>query len=57
MEQIWKSDITLSSIYTYEDDTISSCQDSVEQVVFKQLEEDAKSVLEFMASNGLVANP
>jgi hypothetical protein len=29
----------------------------VEQVVIKQLEEDAKSILEFIASNGLVANP
>jgi hypothetical protein len=27
------------------------------QVVIKQLEEDAKRILEFMASNGLVANP
>jgi hypothetical protein len=49
--------ITHSSIYTYADDTSSSCQDSVEQVVIEQLEEDAKSILEFMASNGLVANP
>jgi hypothetical protein len=49
--------ITHSSIYTYVDDTSSSCQDSVEQVFIKQLEEDAKSILECMASNGLVANP
>jgi hypothetical protein len=49
--------ITHSCIYTYADDTSSSCQDSVEQVVIKQLEEDAKSILEFMALNGLVANP
>jgi hypothetical protein len=32
----------LSSIYTYADDTSSSCQDNVEQVIIKQLEEDAK---------------
>jgi hypothetical protein len=60
MEHIWKSGshtLAESSIYTYADDTSSSCQDSVEQVVIKQLEEDAKSILEFMASNGLVANP
>jgi hypothetical protein len=49
--------ITHSSISTYADETSSSCQDSVEQVVIEQLEEDAKSILEFMASNGLVANP
>ena len=39
------------------DDTNSSCQDTVEQVVIKHLEEDAKSILEFIASDGLVANP
>jgi hypothetical protein len=44
--------ITHSSINTYADDTSSRCQDRVEQVVIKQLEEDAKSILEFMASNG-----
>jgi hypothetical protein len=44
-------------IYTYADDTSSSCQDSVDQVVIKKLQEDAKSILEFMASNGLVVNP
>jgi hypothetical protein len=49
--------MTHSSIYTYADNTSSSCQDSVEQVVIKQLEEDAKSILELMASNGLLANP
>ena len=49
--------ITHSSIYTYADDTSSSCQDSLEQVVIKQLEKDAQSILEFMASDGLVANP
>ena len=49
--------ITHSSISTYADETSSSCQDSVEQVVIEQLEEDAKSILECMASNGLVANP
>jgi hypothetical protein len=49
--------ITHSSIFTSADDTSSSCQDKVEQVVIKQLEEDAKSILEFMASNGLVAKP
>ena len=52
----WITLYTLT-IYTYTDDTSSSCQDRVEQVVIKQLEEDAESILEFMASNGLVANP
>ena len=49
--------ITHSSIYNYADDTASSCQDKKEQVVIEKLEEDAESILQFMASNGLVANP
>ena len=46
-----------SSIYTYADDTSSSCQDQEEETVIKKLEEDADDILRFMASNGLVANP
>ena len=45
-----------SSIYTYADDTSSSCQDQTETDVIKKLEEDAAEILKFMASNGLVAN-
>jgi hypothetical protein len=37
--------ITHSSIYTYADDTFSNCQDSVDQVVIRQLKEDAKIIL------------
>jgi hypothetical protein len=54
---LWSRYGRVISHYLDADDTSSSCQDSVEQVVFKLLEEDAKSILEFMASNGLVANP
>ncbi len=32
-------------------------KDKDEQVVMRKLEEDATNILEFMASNGLVANP
>ncbi len=43
-------------IFTYADDTESSCKDKNEQMVMKKLEEEATNILEFMASNGLVAN-
>ncbi len=46
-----------SCIFNYADDTESSCRDKHEQVVMRKLEEDATNILEFMASNGLVANP
>ena len=46
-----------SCIFNYADDTESSCKDKDEQVVMRKLEEDATNILEFMASNGLVANP
>jgi len=46
-----------SCIFNYADDTESSCKDKDEQVVLRKLEEDATNILEFMASNGLVANP
>ena len=46
-----------SCIFNYADDTKSSCKDKDEQVVMRKLEEDATNILEFMASNGLVANP
>jgi hypothetical protein len=46
-----------SCIFNYADDTESSCKDKDEQEVLKKLEEDATNILEFMASNGLVANP
>ncbi len=46
-----------SCIFNYADDTESSCKGKDEQVVMKKLEEDATNILQFMASNGLVANP
>ena len=46
-----------SSIYTYADDTSTSCQGENEEEVINMLEEDAEEILKFMASNELVANP
>ena len=46
-----------STIFNYADDTSSSCTDKSTEVIKKKLEHDAEKMLEFMASNGLVANP
>ena len=46
-----------SSIYNYADDTSYSVADKEIDTVVKKLEEDAEGILQFMASNGLVANP
>ena len=46
-----------SKIFNYADDTSSSCKDKEENVVIEKLQEDAEGILQFMASNGLVANP
>ena len=46
-----------SCIFTYADDTESSCKDKDEHIVMKKLEEDATNILEFMASNRLVSTP
>ena len=46
-----------SSATTYADDTTTGVSDKDLEVVLKKLESDAKKVLQFMASNGLVANP
>jgi hypothetical protein len=43
--------------HTWADNTSSNCQDHVKQVVIKQLEEDAKSMLDFIALYGLEAYP
>ena len=45
-----------SSISTYADDTCSSCHGKSQEEVMEKLEEDSKNILQFMASNGLVAN-
>ena len=46
-----------STIFSYVDDTSSSCSGKSEQEVKEKLEEDAEEILKYMASNGLVANP
>ncbi len=45
-----------SSILTYADDTSTSCHGKSQEEVMEKLEEDSKNSLQFMASNGLVAN-
>lgn len=49
--------VTHSKLLNYADDTSSSLGDKEEEVVKTRLKEDAYRILEFMASNGLVANP
>ena len=46
-----------SSMLNYADDTSSSCSDANEEDVMRKLKSDAEKILQFMASNGLVANP
>ena len=46
-----------SSLLNYADDTSTSHGGEDLDTVIEKLEEDASSILEFMASNGLVANP
>ena len=42
---------------TYADDTSSTISAKLIAKLIKLLEEDGQNILEFMASNGLVANP
>ena len=46
-----------STIFNYADNTSSNYADKSTQIIQEKLEHDAKNMLEFMASNGLVANP
>ena len=46
-----------STAPTYADDTTTGTSGFSLEVVIKNVEEDAKMVLQYMASNGLVANP
>ncbi len=39
------------------DDTINSVQDKDINVILQKLQEDGEKVLQFIASNGLLANP
>ena len=51
--ELWTKD---SSLTAYADDTTTGCKDKEIEGVIKKVEEDAKRILEFLASNGLVAN-
>ena len=46
-----------STIFNYADDTSSSCVSKSLDRIQEKLESDADKMLDFMASNGLVANP
>ena len=46
-----------SSAVTYADDTTTGISEKDLDVLLRKLEEDAENVLNFMASNGLVATP
>ena len=46
-----------SKAFTYADDTETNCSGKSDEELKTKLEEDAVRVLQFMASNGLVANP
>ena len=49
--------VKYSTMLNYADDTSSSCSGKTTEEVIEKLEEDARNILAFMASNGLVANP
>ena len=46
-----------STLLNYADDTSTSHSGQVLETVIENLEEDTGNILQFMASNGLVANP
>ena len=52
--QLW---LKHSKVTTYADDTKTCVSHKLLEKIIVMLEEDAKNVLQFMASNGLVANP
>ena len=45
-----------SKIYSYADDTTTSCEGKDVEDIIRKLKLDADSILSYMASNGLVAN-
>ena len=45
-----------SSLFKFADDTTTDCRNKDVLIIQRKLEEDAKHVLSFMASNGLIAN-
>ena len=46
-----------SKAFTFADDTQTNCKGKTKEEILRLLEEDSENVLNFMASNGLVANP
>ena len=52
--QLW---LKHSKVTTYADDKKTCVSHKLLEKIIAMLEEDAKNVLQFMASNGLVANP
>ena len=52
--QYW---VKKAKIFNYADDTSSSCSAKELSIVLSDLEQDARIILNYMASNGLVANP
>jgi hypothetical protein len=49
--------VTHSEVFTYADDTSTDTSSRNVSEVIQCLEEDAEKILQYMASNGLVANP
>jgi hypothetical protein len=45
-----------SNLFNYADDTTTDCRNKDVLQIRRKLEEDAKNILSFMASNGLIAN-
>ena len=45
-----------SKLFNYADDSTSDNKGKNSSEIIKALEEDARRILEFMASNGLIAN-
>ena len=58
---IYGSDLEMwlkhSKAFTFADDTQTNCKGKTKEEILRLLEEDSENVLNFMASNGLVANP
>ena len=51
--QYW---VKKAKIFNYADDTTSGCSAKELEQVLRDLQEDADSIISYMASNGLIAN-
>ena len=49
--------IEFANVFGYADDTTTTISDVNEDIVLEKLQLDSKNVLNFMSSNGLIANP